>query len=143
MKAVIIKQEERFILHFSDGRQKELDQQELVRFLKHFEQEHYSDEEGNDLSCSDAQVVAYVNEDKHLVVKTGAFLREMLFEQIPYLTPEEYARKHGKKRAIVLRMCQNHRIPGVIKKGVRWFIPEDAPYPKDARVGARVSTKNE
>ena len=45
----------------------------------------------------------------------------------------EYARKHGVVPTAVRHKCQRGYIPGAVKIGRNWCIPEDAPY-EDHRV---------
>lgn len=51
-----------------------------------------------------------------------------------YLSTKETAEKWGIGERRVQRLCNQGRIPGVIRIGSTWGIPEDAPKPKDARV---------
>lgn len=50
-----------------------------------------------------------------------------------YLTTGEYAKKYDKKPKQILNYCLAGRIEGAELLGRKWFIPEDAPYPKDRR----------
>ncbi|MBP1582196.1 MAG: DNA-binding protein [Oscillospiraceae bacterium] len=55
-----------------------------------------------------------------------------------YLSVADFAKKHGRQPALVRRLCMNGRIKGATSVGSTWLIPENAPYPADARVGKRV-----
>lgn len=50
-----------------------------------------------------------------------------------YLTTGEYAKKYHKKPKQILNYCLAGRIEGAELLGRKWFIPEDASYPKDRR----------
>ena len=50
-----------------------------------------------------------------------------------YLSITDYAKKHNKSREIIKVYCRDNRIPGARKINDNWMIPEDAPYPVDAR----------
>lgn len=49
------------------------------------------------------------------------------------LTTKEIAAKWGTTETWVSILCKQGRIKGAIKKGKRWFIPEDATKPLDGR----------
>ena len=79
-----------------------------------------------------------------MTVVNAKEFRCILREQaVEYLTPEQYAERVGRKRAIVVRLCLDHRIPGARQVGARWIIPADAPYPEDARFGSRIKRYTE
>jgi len=98
-------------------------------------------------ACSDISQDALSNESKTMFVidksnnitASPEFMRR-LFRHIPseYITVSEYAELKGKNRSLVNRLCNEGRIPGVVRKGLQWLIPRDAPYPEDARFGKRV-----
>lgn len=50
-----------------------------------------------------------------------------------FLTTKEIALKWGVSAAWVTVLCKKGRIEGVIRKGNRWYIPEDAKKPNDRR----------
>jgi hypothetical protein len=41
----------------------------------------------------------------------------------------EYAAKIGKAPTTIRQKCQRGTLPGAVKIGRDWLIPEDAPYP--------------
>lgn len=45
----------------------------------------------------------------------------------------EYAEKHGLSPVSVRHKCQRGNVPGAIKIGRNWCVPEDAPY-EDHRI---------
>lgn len=51
-----------------------------------------------------------------------------------YLSISQIAEKWGIKQRRIRTLCQEGRIPGAIKMGAYWSIPEDAAKPKDERV---------
>ena len=80
-----------------------------------------------------------INDYKNLVIKNSELFRHLIIgKPITYLTINEYAEKHDKARGIIARYCRQGRFEGAINKGTVWLIPEDAPYPDDYRVGARL-----
>lgn len=50
-----------------------------------------------------------------------------------FLTTKEIALKWGVSATWVTVLCKKGRIEGVIRKGNRWYIPEDAKKPNDRR----------
>lgn len=50
-----------------------------------------------------------------------------------YLTVKETGEKWGITSRMVNVYCSNGRIPGAIKKGNLWLVPEDAEKPTDNR----------
>lgn len=51
-------------------------------------------------------------------------------------TCREMARKWDLSERAVAKMCKNGRIPGAVKAGKSWQIPEDALRPADGRVSS-------
>ena len=51
-----------------------------------------------------------------------------------YLKISEIAEKWGIKERRINTLCLEGRIPGAVKFGTTWAIPEDAEKPKDARI---------
>lgn len=66
---------------------------------------------------------------------------------VKLISVKEYAERHGLFHSTVRQKCQRGNIPGAIKVGRIWCIPEDAPY-EDHRVvsgkytGAKRNKKN-
>lgn len=50
-----------------------------------------------------------------------------------YLTVKEIGEKWGITSRMVTVYCNNDRIPGAVKKGNLWLVPEDAHKPDDNR----------
>jgi hypothetical protein len=50
-----------------------------------------------------------------------------------YLTVKEMGEKWGITSRMVTVYCNENRIPGAIKKGNLWLIPEEAKKPEDNR----------
>lgn len=59
-----------------------------------------------------------------------------------YLSLRETAEKWGLSIRRVQTLCSTERIPGAIKIGSYWAIPDDAERPKDARVKSGRYIKN-
>ena len=55
---------------------------------------------------------------------------------IEWLTPEEAGNLWGIKARRVQAMCSNGRIPGAVRKGRIWLIPQNTPKPIDGRTKA-------
>lgn len=51
-----------------------------------------------------------------------------------YLTTVEYAERYRKERKQIRNYCEDGRFSNAVKIKDTWFIPEDAPYPKDKRL---------
>ena len=78
--------------------------------------------------------LAWVTDDNLLVIKDNPFVS--LVETVAdedYVTIQEYAKLHNRYETRIKKLCQEGRIPGAVKKGNRWFVPKNAPYPQDAR----------
>lgn len=78
--------------------------------------------------------LAWVSDEGHLVIKDNPFVA--LVESVAdedYITIQEYAKLHDRYETRIKKLCQEGRIPGAVKKGNRWFVPKNAPYPQDAR----------
>ena len=80
-------------------------------------------------------VLAIVEEDNVLTIKDPTLISRLFSPQTEskFISTEDFAVKHGKKRAIVLRMCREGRIDGARLINSVWVIPSDAPYPEDGR----------
>ncbi|MDR1615659.1 MAG: helix-turn-helix domain-containing protein [Syntrophomonadaceae bacterium] len=52
---------------------------------------------------------------------------------LDYLTVKETGEKWGIKPRMVMYYCESERIPGALKKGNLWLIPNDAEKPVDGR----------
>ena len=44
------------------------------------------------------------------------------------LTVQQYAAKHSKAQITIRKKCQRGTLPGAVKIGRDWLIPEDAQY---------------
>lgn len=98
----------------------------------HYEGSGSWDYDGISMETYSGDTIVLVNDDGILCVIDGETFRNILSYEGPrYLTVPEYATLHGRKGAIVRRHCANGLIKGVIQKGTRWLIPEDAEYPFD------------
>ncbi len=140
MKTKIVYFQENYHLVLNSGKSKLLSISEVRDFLKNYDSFDINDVAN--FSCndvSDGMVIADVEENGELHIYSPELLRRVFLGDIcTYLTTEEYAKKHGRKQSIVLRLCKQGRLAGIIQKGSVWLIPEDSPYPPDARFGTRV-----
>lgn len=50
-----------------------------------------------------------------------------------YLNTIDFGKKYGKKEKQIRNYCRDGRIPGVIRVGTHWLIPETSEYPKRKR----------
>ncbi len=143
MKVKVILFEDNYYLSLDSGEIRQLTEKNIRNFLKNYDS-YCNSEEFNTLlltkaDISNGTVVACTEENKGLHIFSTTLLNNIISTSISsYITREEYAEKHGRKRAVVLRLCGQGRIPGAIQKGSIWLIPEDAPYPADARVGTKI-----
>ena len=140
MKARLIRKQDVLQLLLCTGRIKRLTNLEAFDFLMNFDNPEYYCDEGlwdYDVSMEDysGETIAVVNDEGILYVENAIEFRE-IFEnkESNFITASEYAELHGKKSAIVRRLCQNGRISGAVQKGKTWLIPENSPYPADERV---------
>ncbi len=51
-----------------------------------------------------------------------------------YLSVTQTADKWGISKRRIQTLCNEDRIPGAVRIGHSWAIPEDAPKPADARI---------
>lgn len=58
-----------------------------------------------------------------------------------YLTTKEIAQKWGVSVTWVTILCKQGRIEGTVRKGNRWYIPENAQKPEDKRLDKAMSSK--
>lgn len=144
MLARLLRSGEEIILVYDGGDVVSMDQEKVRNFFlqadlltKENAQKHPNIKALN-LDKENFSMLAYVDDNYRLVVTDMPYYRSIMSKPIVYLTAEEYAELHGKKRGIIMRLCRERRLIGAVKKGEVWLIPENCPYPKDARVGTRV-----
>jgi len=141
MKARLIQSGNDFLLLLCTGKILTVSLDDARAFLMNFDDpDYYSgpgtwDYENLTIASYRGSTVAFVEEDGTLCVQDAVQYRKIIeHKESKYLTVAEYAELHGKQTAIIRRFCQNGRISGVVQKGKTWLIPEDSPYPPDARV---------
>lgn len=81
------------------------------------------------------RTLAYINESDELCI-TDANPFYSLISSVgkeEYITLKEYADLHNKGVARIKLLCANNLLAGAVFKGGCWFIPINAPYPKDRR----------
>lgn len=59
-----------------------------------------------------------------------------------YISAPEAAKKWGISERRVQKLCEENRIPGVVRFSRMWLIPKDAEKPKDGRLKNKVSSKS-
>ncbi len=145
MKARLIHIDNEYQLLLCTRKIQMLSPAEARKFLLEYDHEEYYsgpgswDYEGLAMEDYAGETVARVDDDGILSVVNGPLFRGLIENfETKYLSVAEYAAKHGKQPPIVRRMCMNGRIKGVKQSGRSWLIPENSPYPADARVGKRV-----
>lgn len=141
MKARLIQFNKKTLLLCTDGTIANADEAMLKRLFVGFTvadkfhgKDGRWDEACNDMKNYKGRDLAWVDDNNLLVIKENPFI--CLVESVvdeDYVTIQEYADEHGRFESRIKTLCQEGRIPGAIKKGNRWFVPRNAPYPKDAR----------
>lgn len=141
MKARLLLFEDSLYLFLCTGKIKTVSYQEAFEFLSNYENSDYYNESAIEddlcftIESHPGHTIAIVDEDSNLRVVDSSFFRKILSEKdVDFLSVSEFAELHGKSIAMVRRLCQNGRIPGVIYKGKSWLIPKSSPYPADERV---------
>lgn len=82
----------------------------------------------------EGDTIAFVSDDGILHIENPELFRLLFTNQkIQFISSLEYADLHGRKEAIVRRLCRTGRIPGAVQTAGRWLIPKGAPYPEDNR----------
>ncbi len=92
------------------------------------------DEKCNDMEDYHGKSLAWVDDNGLLIIRENPFIS--LVEAVvddEYVTIQEYAKEQCRHEARIKKLCQEGRILGAAKKGNRWFVPKNAPYPQDAR----------
>lgn len=92
-----------------------------------------------DMGAYAGTTCAYITDNYLLCISDfGPF--SVLMTEVPvnwsdtdFLTTKEYAMKHNKSVETIKVHCKNGRIAGAKKTGGVWFIPVNAPYPRDGR----------
>ena len=137
MKIYLYKYADQYLLNI-DEQIKILNKHEAKKFLLTYDLRPYCNDVAPDtFSAVNCELVAISDEQGLHIVNANIFREIFTFA---YLTTEEFANKHNRKQSIVLRLCRNGRLEGAIQKNSVWLIPEDTPYPADARVGSRIQT---
>ncbi len=60
-----------------------------------------------------------------------------------YISAQEAAKKWGVSERRVQKLCEENRIPGVIRFNRMWLIPKDAEKPVDGRTKKKKGGKDE
>ena len=142
----LIMYQEGFYLDLGENVYGPLDIKALNGFLQNYDQWDFYNKMEKTLSPQSLpedcyKLMATVDSLSQLKICTSELMQIVLTSQpFPYITTDEYAEKHNRKKAIVLRLCRDGRIEGAVQINSVWLIPTDAPYPEDARYGARVQS---
>ena len=143
IKARLVRFEGRYFL-LRDGVTQELGLDQTREFVKNFNADLSSfGDETCDIDVSSGETVAVVDVFGNLTLSNPIVLNDIFADFVNYLTLAEYAEKHGKQRNILGRHCRDGRIPGAVRRGKEWYIPEDAPYIANARVSRSALSKQQ
>lgn len=85
-----------------------------------------------DISVYPGETVAFIADNDSLVVydfKPFMSLLNAKLEMRGYISSAEFAERHDKSMEIIKVYCRTGRIPGAVKVGRAWLIPENAEYP--------------
>ena len=145
MSVRLLRYNNEICLSLEEGKTMLLDSREIREFLKNYANRSFYDSLSSEISEAaitvEGELLAEVHENGNLVICNPTLISEAFgVNDFPYLTTDEYAKKHNRKQGIILRLCRNGRLEGALQKNDVWLIPENTPYPADARVGARVPT---
>ena len=80
------------------------------------------------------ETLAYVDDTNKLIILNENTFRELVDNEVKYISASEYALKHNKSRASIKNLCLAGKLPGAYKTSAGWMIPEDTPYPADGRM---------
>ena len=83
--------------------------------------------------CQAGRIPGAVYEKKHWRIPADAE-KPLGINKPGFLTVTEMARKWGVYTDKVTHFCELRAIPGVMRSGKRWFIPEDAKYPQEGYI---------
>ena len=141
MKARLLSFENTIQLLLCTGKIKTLSFNEAYNFLSNYNAEEYYqcdskwDYENLTMESYRGETIAIVCDEGNLHVSNQELFKQILENRdAELLTVPEFAELHGKKLAIVRRLCQTGRITGAVRKGKTWLIPASSPYPSDERV---------
>ena len=113
-------------------------------FFLDYNNESYYESQGRKLL--DGEMIEYGGDTIAIVDDAGNltiynqffFVDSMKGLKVKFLSAADYARKHGRQSSAVRKLCREGRIRGAQNTEAGWVIPEDSPYPTDARFGKRV-----
>lgn len=141
MKLRLVYHNENLLIYCNDGTIKKVDDDSLKLLFIGYQQ--YSSFSGNDgrwdehncIEAAPGKTLAYVNDDNELcIVDANPFYKLVsTVGNSEYITLKEYAEMHSKGEARIKVLCKENKLAGAVRKGGCWFIPINAPYPKDNR----------
>ena len=142
MRLRLVSIDKNLLLYCEDGSTKTVDESLLKKLFisyQSIELFHDGEEKWNQkytsIDQAPGKTLAYVNKKNELcIVDANPFYKLITsVGNSEYITAQEYADLHNKGVARVKVLCSKNKLAGVVRKGGCWFIPIDAPYPKDQR----------
>lgn len=137
MKAQLVLSQGSLYLIFCTGKTEKISEEIAKEFLLSYDDSKYYSSPaelnfGNFMMESHlGTTIALIDDNDILHVFNSEQFRHIFTGKEPnLLTVPEYAALHGKKTSIIRRLCLEGRIKGAMKKGSRWLIPDDSPYPE-------------
>ena len=93
------------------------------------------DTDGTKIEDVPGQTLIYVSKRNELCIIDSNPFAKLISDatRSEYISAAEYAKRKKKSNARIKKLCAEGRISGAVKKGGCWFIPKNAPYPKDKR----------
>lgn len=136
MNTKLAKHHDNLLLFMSTGEVSRVSTGDARDFLLNFADAKYNEKQNLGL-CADIQTtfigetIAEIDDNGSLVIKNAEAFKDIIVKgETEFLSVPEFAQLYGKSEAIVRRLCQNGRIPGVLQKGNVYLIPANATYPK-------------
>ena len=148
MKARLLYDGESVVLLTADGKTKKMTLVQGRQFFGSYnDASHYAGVKAvlseKEMMQYGGDTIAVVDSDGKLIVHDSEyFFAALNSAPVVFLSAVDYAAKHNKRSGVVRQHCTKGRIPGAQVTGAGWIIPEDAPYPEDARFGTKVQQKN-
>lgn len=142
MKLRVVSKDKELLLYCLDGTIQKLNDDALkMLFIGYPNTSMFSGKDGywntTKLSMEEAPgtTVAYVNDENELCIGDANPFYKLISSagNSEYITVQEYAKMHNKGEARIKVLCSEYLLSGAVKRGSRWFIPINAPYPKDKR----------
>lgn len=97
----------------------------------------------SDMEDAPGETLAYIDASNKLVILDENIFKNLIKEDVLYVSVSEYAAAHNKCRAMVKNLCNEGRLQGAYKTSSGWLIPENTPYPKRKPRTIKPKTDNE